>query len=114
MAGPVRRLIQAHARRQVGAGADEFQLATRPELDHAFYPVRKADAQALFGWLVPIRRVWVTCSRSRDGPALVEARGANPGRLLTLDGRRRAEAADQCQCEGPKAAARPSRHACLP
>ena len=48
MAGPVRRLIQAHARREVGAGADEFQLATRPELDHAFYPVRKADAQGAF------------------------------------------------------------------
>jgi hypothetical protein len=41
-------LIEAHARREVGAGADEFQLATRPDLDHAFYPVRKADAQGAF------------------------------------------------------------------
>jgi hypothetical protein len=48
VAGTVRRLIEAHARREVGAGAEQFQLATDPSFDHVFYPVPKVDAQGAF------------------------------------------------------------------
>jgi len=58
VAGPVRRLIKAHARREVGAGADEFQLATRPDSRPCL--LSRAEGRRpgrFFGLLVPIRRL---------------------------------------------------------
>lgn len=52
----------------------------------------------------------MTCSR--EGRRLVEGSGANPGRLLMLDGRR-GRKRPIVPVRRTESAARPPRHACL-
>ena len=102
-------MIEAHARREVGAGADEFQLATDRSSTRPSIPCGRLKPRALFE-LPRAGGFGVTCSR--EGRRLVEGSGANPGRLLMLDGRR-GRKRPIVPVRRTESAARPPRHACL-